>query len=69
MSKTGENEGRFAEEVRSAAHGNPNVDMDLVRECQEITEMLDSLPQAPESKPKTVKPPRLQPIPLGMFSR
>lgn len=53
MNQTGKNENRFVREVRSAAHGNPNVDMDWVREWQEITEMLDSLP----------------PDPLAVFSR
>ncbi len=69
MSKTREGKNRFIREVKSAAHGNPNVDMDLVREWQEITKTVDSVPQGPAPEPKIVKQPRLQPIPLRVFNR
>ena len=58
---------RFIEEVKVAAHGNPNIDMKLVREWQEITRMLEKVPPLPEPEP--TKPVRLQPIPLELFSR
>ena len=64
-----ENENRFVREVESAVRENPNVDMDLVREWQEITEILDNIPQGREPEPKVMKPRRLQPIPLRIFSR
>lgn len=56
---------RFIKEVKAVARHNPNVDMKLVREWQELTEMLNKI--APQPKPRAVKPPRLQPIPLRMF--
>ena len=65
MSTTKENP--FIEEVKVAAHGNPNIDMKLVREWQEITKILEKAPPPPE--PETIKPVRLQPIPLELFSR
>jgi len=58
---------RFVREVEAAARNNPNVDMDLIREWQQIAKMLEKAPPPPE--PKAAKPPRLQPIPLKMFSR
>ena len=60
---------RFVKEVESAAQGNPNIDMKLVREWQEITKMLEKVPPAPAPEPEAVEPPRLQPIPLRMFRR
>lgn len=57
----------FAKEVEAAARNNPNLDMDLIREWQEIAEMLEKAPPPP--KPKSAKPPRLQPIPLKMFGQ
>ncbi len=58
---------RFVKEVESAARGNPNIDMKLVREWQEITKLLEEFPPPPE--PEVTEPPRLQPIPLRMFRR
>ena len=58
---------RFIEEVKSAGKGNPNIDMDLIREWQKIDKILEKIP--PSSEPKVVKRSCLQPIPLRMFSR
>ena len=65
MNKTAKN--HFIKEVESAAQGNPNIDMELVQEWQEIAKMLEKVPPPP--KPKIAEPIRLQPIPLQMFSR
>ena len=62
MKKTG-----FAKEVEAAARNNPGVDMDQVREWRQIAKMLEQVPPPPEPEP--AKPPRLQPIPLEMFSQ
>ena len=69
MGKKRENENPFIKEVESAAYGNPNVDMDLFRQWLEVEKILDSFPKVPEPKPKKVKRPRLQPIPLEIFGR
>ena len=61
-------ENRFIREVEAATRENPNVDMDLIRECQKIAEMLEKLPPLPaESSEK--EQPRLQPIPLNLFNQ
>ena len=58
---------RFIEEVGATARENPNIDMKLVREWQEVEKIIDNLPPPPEQeKPKPI---HLQPIPLQMFSR
>ena len=59
-------ENRFIEEVKIAAAGNPNIDMKLVREWQEIDKILEKIPP-PLTTPSVAKQPRLQPIPLRMF--
>ncbi len=58
---------RFIEEIEAVAQGNPNVDMNLIREWRELAKILERVP--PEPEPEAVKLPRLQPIPLQMFSR
>ena len=58
---------RFVKEVESTARGNPNIDMRLVQEWQEITKFLEKFPPPPE--PEIAELPRLQPIPLRMFRR
>lgn len=61
-------ENRFIREVEAATRDNPNIDMDLIREWQKIAAMLEKLPPLPvESNEK--EQPRLQPIPLKLFSR
>ena len=69
MNKIKESDNQFVREVEAACHENPYVDMNLFRQWQEMTKILDSLPKEPEPKPKKVKPFRLQPIPLRMFSQ
>ena len=60
---------RFVEEVKVAARNNPNIDMKVVREWQEIAKIIENIPpeMTPEQKP--TKPIRLQPIPLKMFDQ
>ncbi len=58
---------RFAKEVADAVRCNPKVDTDVIRKFQEMVEILKKVP--PASEPEEVKLPRLQPIPLHMFSR
>lgn len=55
----------FVKEVEAAARNNPGLDMDLIREWQEIAKVLEKVP--PPSEPEPAKPRRLQPIPLKMF--
>ncbi len=58
---------RFIEEIQTVTQGNPNVDMNLIREWRELAKILERVP--PMSEPEAVKLPRLQPIPLQMFNR
>lgn len=60
-------ENRFIREVEAATRDNPNIDMDLIKEWQKMAAMLEKFPPPPEIKEK--KQPRLQPIPLKLFSR
>lgn len=58
---------RFIEEVEAVTSNNPDIDVELAREWQEITKFIENIPVSP--KPAAAKPARLQPIPLKMFSR
>ena len=69
MSKTRERENRLAEEVKSIGRDNPNVDLELFQEWLEIKTVLDKIPADAGTEQAEVQPPRLQPIPLKMFSR
>ena len=61
-------ENRFIREVETATQDNPNIDMELINEWKKIATMLEKIPPLPvEANEK--KQPRLQPIPLELFSR
>lgn len=61
-------ENRFIREVETAIQDNPNLDMELINEWQKIATMLEKIPSLP-AEPNEKKQPRLQPIPLKLFSR
>lgn len=59
-------ENRFIREVETAMRDNPDIDM--INEWQKIAEMLEKIPSLP-TKEEEKKQPRLQPLPLNLFSR
>jgi len=61
---------RFAREreIEAVPGINPNVDMKLFREWQEIIKIIENIPTAPQQK-ESIKEQPLQPIPLRLFSR
>ena len=61
-------ENRFIREVEAATRDNPNIDMELINKWHEITRMLEKIPP-PLEETNEKEPPRLQPIPLELFSR
>ena len=61
-------ENRFIREVETAIQDNPNIDMELINEWKKIATMLENIPPLP-AETSEKKQPRLQPIPLELFSR